>query len=192
MKKLILSISLLVAVISSSNAQVLFHGAETLKKGNWQIGINPVVETEWDNDFALFFHGGYGLGNNSDLGVKLGLGWWNETYFGLDYEKTLLLGKPSVSVAGGMHFFNDFGLDLTALVTFPINNVRIATGLDADIVFGEDANGDTEVYTPIWLPIHLEVYIKKQISIVVEGNVSLNNDEPYSWTTFGGGVNIYF
>lgn len=183
---------LLLAFFTTSKAQVVFHGAETLKKGSWQIGINPVVETEWDNDFALFFHGGYGLGNNSDIGLKLGLGWWNETYFGLDYEKTLLVGKPSVSLAAGMHMFNDFGLDLTALVTFPINNVRIATGLDVDFVFGEDANGDNEIYTPIWLPIHLEVYLKKQISVVVEGNVSLNNDEPYSWTTFGGGINIYF
>jgi len=188
MKKIILSLVLFLAVITSSQAQVLFSTAQTLNRGNWSLGINPVIAAEGNNDFALFFHGGYGLGNNSDLGLKLGFG-WNDAYVGLDYEKTLLAGKPSVSVFGGAHIFHDFGLDLGAVVTFPINQVRITTGLDMDIDFGKDVNNDLDVYAPLWLPLSLEVYIKKNFSIVFEGNIKLTRT---AWTTVGGGINIYF
>jgi hypothetical protein len=191
MKKIILSLVLFVTIASASKAQVLFNGAETLKKGNWSLGIDPVVATEGQDNFALFFHGGYGLGNNSDLGMKLGFGWFNDAYVGLDYEKTLLLGKPSVSLFGGAHVFHYFGLDVGGLVTFPIQNVRITTGLDVDFIFGEDPQGDTELWFPIWLPVSLEVYLKKNLSLVFEGNVKLTN-EPYCFTTVGGGINIYF
>ena len=90
---------------------------------------------------------------------------------------------------GGAHVFKYFGLDAGGLVTFPISNVRITTGLDMDLVFGEDGQGDTELWIPLWLPISLEVYIKKHLSIVFEGNVELTDR---AWTTVGGGLNIYF
>lgn len=189
MKKIILSLVLFFAVAVTSNAQVLFGTAQTLKSGGWSLGINPVVATEGNDNFALFFHGGYGLGRGSDLGLKLGFGWGNEAYVGLDYEKTVLAGKPSVSLAGGAHYFRYFGLDFTPIVTFPISNVRITTGLDMDLVFGEDAAGEFEMWFPMWLPISLEVYIKKHFSIVFEGNVELTDR---AWTTVGGGINIYF
>lgn len=188
MKKIVLSLVLLIAVISTSKAQVLFSTAQTLGSGNWSLGINPVIAAEGNNDFALFFHGGYGLGNNSDLGLKLGFG-WNDAYVGLDYEKTLMAGKPSVSLSGGAHFFHYFGLDLGAQVTFPINNVRLTTGLDMDFVFGEDGNGDLEMWAPLWLPLSLEVYLKKNFSLVFEGNIKLTDR---AWTTVGGGINVYF
>jgi len=181
--------ALFVAVVTTSQAQVLFNGAQTLKKGGWSLGLNPVIATEGNDNFALFFHGGYGLGNSSDLGLKLGFGWNNEAFVGLDYEKTLLAGGPSVSLFGGAHYFHYFGLDMGALVTFSISNVRITTGLDLDLVFGEDAQGDTELWAPLWLPLSLEVYLKKHLSLVFEGNVKLTDQ---AWTTVGGGVNIYF
>jgi hypothetical protein len=187
MKKIILSLIIFVGIASSSQAQVLFSTAQTLRGGAWNIGINPAYADGYD-DFALFFHGGYGLGNNSDLGLKLGFG-WGDPYFGLDYEKTLLAGKPSVSLFGGAHYWNDFGLDLGSKVTFPIGNVRITTGLDMDLDFGQDANNDLDLYAPLWLPISLEVYLKKQLSIVFEGNIKLTHS---AFTTVGGGINIYF
>ncbi len=193
MKKTILSLVLFVAIATASQAQTLFNGAQTLKSGNWSMGIDLAYADIGDGDFALFFHGGYGLGNNSDLGLKLGFG-WNDAYIGLDYEKTLLVGKPSVSVFGGLHYWNDFALDLGALVTFPISNVRITTGLDFDLVFGEadkdgDADTESEIFTPIWLPLNIEVYLKKHLSLVFEGNIKLSDD---AFTTVGGGLNIYF
>jgi len=188
MKKIILALFLFFGIFNSNQAQVLFSGAQTLKGGAWNIGINPVYADYSDGEFALFFHGGYGLSNSSDLGLKLGFG-WGDPYIGIDYERTVLSGKPSVSVFGGLHFWNDFGLDLGSKVTFPIGNVRITTGLDLDINFGEDANNDLDLYAPLWLPISLEVFLKKQLSLVFEGNIKLTNT---AFTTVGGGINIYF
>jgi hypothetical protein len=188
MKKIVLCFALFFGVLFTSKAQVLFSTAQTLSHGNWSIGLNPVYADIGGGDFAFFFHGGYGLGSNSDLGLKLGFG-WGDAYVGLDYEKTLLTGKPSVSLHGGAHYWNDFGLDLGSTVTFPIGNVKISSGLDLDVDFGHDANDDFELYAPLWLPISLEVYLQKHLSIVFEGNIKLTHS---AFTTVGGGLNIYF
>jgi hypothetical protein len=188
MKKTVLIIALFIGFIGTNKAQVLFNTAQTLNRGNWSLGLDAAYADHSGDDFALFLHGGYGLGNNSDLGLKLGLG-WGETYFGVDYEKTLVTGKPLVSLHGGAHYWYDFGLDFGANVTFPIGNVFITTGLDMDLDFGEDANSDLDLYAPIWLPINLEVYLQKNISLVFEGNIKLTD---HAFTTVGGGVNIYF
>ncbi len=188
MKRIVLSLVLFFGVVISNQAQVLFSTAQTLKGGAWNIGINPVFADNSGGDFAMFFHGGYGLSNSSDLGLKLGFG-WRDPYVGLDYERTVLAGKPSVSVFGGMHYWNDFGLDLGSKVTFPIGNVRITSGLDLDIDFGQDTNNDLKIYAPLWLPISIEVYLKKQLSLVFEGNIKLTST---AFTTVGGGINIYF
>jgi hypothetical protein len=188
MKKVVLIIVLFFGVISSNKAQVLFNTAQTLSKGNWSLGLDAAYGDQINHDFGLFLHGGYGLGNNSDLGMKLGLG-WGDTYFGMDYEKTVVSGKPIVSFHGGAHYWNDFGLDLGANVTFPIGNVFLTTGLDMDVDFGQDANDDLNLYAPMWLPINMEVYLKKNISLVFEGNIKLTHT---AFTTVGGGINIYF
>jgi hypothetical protein len=188
MRKSVLCIVLFLGLLSTSRAQVLFNTANSLNKGKWSIGINPVYGDLGGGDFALFFHGGYGLGKNSDLGLKLGFG-WGDPYVGLEYQKTLLSGKPCVSIHGGAHYWNDFGLDLGSTVTFPIGNVNLSTGLDMDLNFGHDANNDLNMQAPLWLPISLEVYLKKQISLVFEGNIKLTK---YAFTTVGGGINIYF
>ena len=189
MKKTILIFVLFFGIIGASRAQVLFNTAQTLNKGNWSLGLDAAYATDPD-DFALFINGGYGLGNNSDLGLKLGFG-WGETYVGLDYEKALLSGKPGVSLHGGAHYWYDFGIDFGGTVSFPIGNVYLSTGLDMDLNFGHDrnANNDFELYAPVWLPINLEVYLKKQLSIVFEGNIKLTKS---AFTTVGGGINIYF
>jgi hypothetical protein len=189
MRKFILSVAFLLLFIGAGKAQVLFNTAQTLQKGNWSIGINPAYADFGDGDFAMFFHGGYGLGNSSDLELNMGFG-WNDAYFGLNYEKTLIAGKPIVSVFGGAHYWDHFGLDLGSTVSFPISgNLYLSTGLDMSIIFGEDANNDLEIWAPLWLPINLEIYLQKNISLVFEGNIKLTN---HAFTTVGGGLNIYF
>jgi hypothetical protein len=188
MKKIALTLILFFGLLGASKAQILFNTAQTLNRGNWSLGLDAAYADYGQDDFALFIHGGYGLGNNSDLGLKLGFG-WGDAYIGLDYEKTLLSGKPSVSLHGGAHYFHDFGLDFGATVSFPIGNVWLSTGLDMDLNFGRDAHDDFELYAPLWLPINLEVYLKKNFSIVFEGNIRLTDA---AYTTVGGGINVYF
>jgi len=189
MKKVVLIIALFFGVLSTSKAQVLFNTAQTLSKGNWSLGLDAAYGEQINHDFGLFIHGGYGLGNNSDLGLKLGIG-WGQTYFGMDYEKSIISGKPAVSFHLGAHYWYDFGLDGGLNVSFPIgSNLFITTGLDLDLNFGHDYNDDLDLYAPMWLPINLEVYLQKNLSLVFEGNIKLTRT---AFTTVGGGVNIYF
>ncbi len=187
MKKIILTLVLVTGLSVVANAQIVFGTGKTLQKGNFSVGINPAWADD-GGDFALFFHGGYGLGNNADLGLKLGFGWGNP-YVGLDFEKTFLSGKPSLSVYAGGHYWNDFGVDLGTIVTFPLNNVYLSTGLDMDIVFGKDANDDLDIGVPLWLPLAVEFYVKKNFSMIFEANIPLTG--PAS-TIIDGGISIYF
>lgn len=187
MKKIILTLALFAALAISANAQIRFSTGQTLQKGAFSIGIEPVINTNGSN-FALFFHGGYGVGHNADLGLKLGFGWSNP-YIGLDYEKSFLSGKPSVSAHGGAHYWNDFGLDFGSTVTFPIKSLYLSTGLDADLDFGSNANNDLNMYLPLWLPLEMEYYLQKHLSLVFEANIKLTRS---AFTTVGGGLSVYF
>ena len=187
MKKVFLNLILLIGFSLITNAQIVFSTGQTLKKGAYSIGIEPVYSD--GANFALFLHGGYGLGKNSDLGVKLGFG-WGGTYVGVDYEKAFLVGKPYVSVFTGAHYWNDFGLDLGAIVTFPIKNIYLSTGLDMDLNFGNNSNNnDLNLYMPMWLPLELEVYLQKHLALIFEANIKLT---PTAFTTIGGGLSVYF
>ena len=192
MKKIILTLTLFVGISIAANAQIVFGTAQTLQKGTFSVGINPAWE-DTRNEFGLLFHGGYGIGNNADLGLKLGFG-WGSPYVGIDFEKTFLSGKPSLSVYAGGHYWNDFGLDLGTLVTFKASNVYITTGLDMDLIFvirDTDGDGDEELdnlEVPLWIPLEVEWYLKKHLSLIFEADIPLNN----AFVVIGGGVSIYF
>ncbi|MEN8119590.1 MAG: hypothetical protein ABFS35_04560 [Bacteroidota bacterium] len=186
MKKFILTLVLFTGISIAANAQIVFTSAKTLQKGNFSVGINPAWG-EYGYDFSLFLHGGYGVGNNADLNLKIGFGWF-DPYVGLDYEKTLLSGKPSVSVYVGGHYWNNFGIDMGTVVTFPIKNINISTGLDADLVFRRDFNDDLDLGFPVWLPLEVEFYLQKHLALTFEADIRLNNP---AFTIVGGGLSIY-
>lgn len=188
MKKIILTLVLFAGISMAANAQIVFSSAQTLQKGTFSVGINPAWGDFGGGDFALFFHGGYGLGNNADLGLKLGFG-WGDPYVGLDFEKSFLSGKPSLSVYAGGHYWHNFGLDLGTIVTFPLQNVYLSTGLDMDIVFGKDANDELEISVPLWLPLEVEFYLRKHLSLIFEADIPLTSS---AFTIVHGGVSIYF
>jgi hypothetical protein len=168
-------------------AQV-FNTASTLSPGKFSVGINPMVYNE---NFGLFLHGGVGIKSGIDLGVRYGFMEYDD-YFGADIEWSLLAGKPSLSLVTGAHKFHDTGLDLGLNLSFPITSgVQMYTGLDMDIIFGEDYRGENQTYTPVWLPIGVEIPLKSNISFMFEAEIPLNN-EPYGEEIFGGGLAIYF
>ncbi len=192
MKKIILTLVLVTGISIGMNAQIVFGTGQTLQKGAFSVGINPAW-ADTGNEFGLLFHGGYGLGNNSDLSLKLGFGWGNP-YVGLDFEKTFLSGKPSLSVYGGAHYWNNFGLDFGTIVTFQVAQVYISTGLDMDLNFiTRDINGDgnkefDNLQVPIWLPLEVEWYVKKHLSLIFEADIPLND----AFVIIGGGLSVYF
>ena len=185
-------IVLITTFVSTASFGQLFSTGMTLESGAISIGINPALYPEGNSNTAFFFHGGYGLGGGSDIGMKLGFG-NGSTYFGLDFEKMVYAGKPYVSLAIGGHVQNHFGLDGRALITFPIKALYLTSGIDMDLNFvtwdtDGDGNDELDMQMPVWLPIGFEYYIKKQFSIVFEAEIPLSNATTY----VGGGISVYF
>lgn len=177
MKKLL--IIPLVLFTLSINAQV-FNTSSTLKRGQFSAGFEPGIYAGGNNEFTLFLHGGVGITSGTDLGVKIGL-LNGATYVGGDVEFTL--GKI-FSLAFGAHSWGDFGLDGTALFTFPIKkDVKLYTGLDSDIIFAN------ETYIPVWVPIGLEIGVRHNMAFLFEAEINLTDVGSHF---LGGGLNFYF
>ncbi|MEA1986159.1 MAG: hypothetical protein U9N76_01560 [Candidatus Marinimicrobia bacterium] len=169
MKKVIVVILLALMLFGGVlNAQVS-NTAGTMKPGRWSIGIDPIIYTA--PDFGLFLGAGYGIARGWDLEAKLGLG--NGTYFGANIEKTLVSGKPTLSLSAGAHIQNDVGLDGTLNVSFPLRAVNLYTGLDADINFGQN---DTTF--PLWWFFGAEIGMRKNFSLLFEIDAGINNPAP--------------
>lgn len=191
MKKTIFIAAILLFMSQTIFAQ-LFNDGRTLRAKSFSIGINPAYHADAE-EFGLFFHGGYGLGGGADLGIDLGFGWW-DPYVGVNFEKSLST-SPFISLFGGGHIWgSNFGFDFGALATFAIRPIYLTTGLEMDVAFykwDKDGDGDKELDTefPFWLPVSIEFYLQKHVSLVFEAEIGLNDP---AYTYVGGGVNIYF
>lgn len=178
MKK-ILVITAFVLFSAGLTAQV-FQTAYTLKQRTFSFGINPAFRS---NDFGLYLHGGYGLKAGMDLGLKAGIG-FGDPYFGADIKWLLTGGTPSIGVSAGVHVHHDPGFDGTLNITFPINSsTHLYSGIDVDIIFSND------IYVPAWVPIGLEVGVKSNMTIILEGAIGINRYGPH---IVNGGVTFYF
>jgi len=178
MRRLI-CVSFFLAITSTSFGQI-FSTGQTLKPGVISLGIEPAVLVNGNAEFILFLHGGIGIKKGIDFSARAGvLG--PEMYFGGDVEFAL---PKRMSLAFGAHQFGVFGLDGTWNITFPIkNDLRITSGLDLDVNFNTD-----KTRFLLWLPLSLEIGIKKNMSFIFEAEVGLT-DPAYHF--IGGGLNFY-
>lgn len=178
MKRILIILALLF-IASTSFCQV-FNTGQTLKPNKFSLGIEPGIMVNGDSEFILFLHGGYGIKQGIDFSAKIGvLG--PVDYFGADLEFAL---PHRMSFVVGAHQFGDFGLDGALNITFPIkNDIRFSTGLDSDINFNPDK---TRIL--LWLPLGLEIGIKKNMSFIFEAEIGLT-DPTYHF--IGGGLNFY-
>jgi len=179
MKKLFI-IPLLVILTQFSFGQV-FNTGQTLKAKTFSVGFEPAVLINGSNEFMLFLHGGYGLRSGIDFGLNVGvLG--PETYIGADVEFAI---AKRISLAVGAHDFGVFGLDGTLNFTIPIKSgVRLFSGLDLDVNFPEP-----ETQFLLWLPVGLDIGIKKNMSFILEAEIGLTDP---AYHLIGGGLNFYF
>lgn len=189
MKKHLFGLGIFIFISSFSFGQ-LFSTGQTLKPKKWSIGVEPSVLINGDEQFMLFGHAGYGLKKGVDLGLKLGvLG--DEDYIGGDVE--FGIGRY-FSVMGGAHHFGVFGLDANILGTYPIrSDVRISSGFDVDMNFVDKVNDQgeksgKEAQFIGWIPISLEIGLKKNLAFIFEAMINVTDD---GYHFIGGGVNIY-
>lgn len=177
MKKLLIFTISFIAI--SLNAQV-FNTSSTLKRGQFSAGFEPGLYFG-GTDFTLFLYGGAGIASNTDLGLKIGL-LNGATYVGGDVE--FGLGKR-FSLSVGAHGQDNFGLDGTALFTFPLKSgVRLYTGLDMDILFYDN----NDVHIPLWIPLGLEIAMGNNMAFLFEAEINITEGPHF----LGGGLNFYF
>lgn len=177
--KFIFFLGLFLGMGSLLQAQV-FNTSSALKPGNVSLGVEPSVYINGATDFNLFLHGRVGLTHNVDFGMKLGV-MGNEVYLGGDVKFAL---SKMFSVSAGAHSWGDFGLDGTALLTFPLTiGVKLYTGLDADVVFANN----TEI--PLWIPLGLKIGIHRNIAFIFESEIRVTQVGSHF---LGGGLNFYF
>lgn len=179
MKKVVL-LALLLFVCEVTFSQV-FNTGQTLKKGQISAGFEPAILLNGGNDFLLFVHGGYGLKKGIDFGLSIGVLGPNN-YIGGDVEFAIARWS---SLTFGAHHFGSFGLDGTLNLTFPIRqDVRVFTGADLDVNFNSD-----KTRFLLWLPIGVEIGLKKNMSFIFEASVGLTDP---AYHLIGGGLNFYF
>ena len=144
-----------------------------LRSGDIEIGLEPGIYVNSDADFNLFVHGGVGITKGVDMALKLGV-MGTQAYFGGDVEFGL---SRNFSVAAGAHSYGVFGLDAMGLYTFNLgDHSKLYTGLDADLNFPENA----DMQLPVWLPVGVEIPVKKYILFRMEAEVSLTVITSYS------------
>lgn len=187
MKKTLL-LSLFIVLTLSLGAQV-FNTSSTLKRKQFSAGFEPGFYIGGDADFNLFLHGGAGLTKGVDLALKIGVLNGNNTYIGGDVE--FALGRR-FSLSAGAHSYGVFGLDGTALFTFPIKSVaHLYTGFDVDINFynnNNNNNGD-DIHAPLWIPIGIEIPMNSNMAFLFESEICLTD---YGSHYLGGGLNFFF
>ncbi|MCG8698991.1 MAG: hypothetical protein MI922_13130 [Bacteroidales bacterium] len=177
-----ISISFLLAFTFIAQSQV-FNTSTTLRPGKFSVGIEPVIYVP-NNDFSLFMHGGVGLAKSIDFGAKLGV-FRNDVYIGGDIEFSL---ARFFSLSFGAHSHGNFALDGTALFTFPLGKpANLYTGLDSDVVFIKNPKDD--VRFPLWIPLGLEVKVKRGIAFLFEAEIAANDPAEHM---IGGGFNFFF
>lgn len=177
MKKLIVVLAGCILTFNAFNQ--VFNTASTLKKGTFSLGIEPLIYLNGGNEFYLFFHGGYGLKPGIDLALELGVGGTN--YIGGNLEWRL---RKNISLVTGAHSFGDIGLDGSLLFNIPIkNDTKLYTGGDLDVVFAD------EILLPVWIPIGVDIRLKRGMSFLFEAEIGLNDP---AYHVLGGGLMFYF
>ncbi len=193
-----LLVTFLLFSFSSVNAQV-FSSAKVLKNHQLTFSLNPLLINDLlADDAGMFLHGEYGIGGDMEVTTKLSLG-LNKTYFGVAIEKTIIRSFPIVSISGGIHSFDDIGLDFSFNLSGSVNKlVNLYGGFDTDFVFAEKREWDikadkwrkeSDLKFLSWIFFGSEVVIGKRLTLLFEAEIGAA-DEAYN--LFGTGLKYYF
>jgi opacity protein-like surface antigen len=202
MKRFILLLFLAVPVLAA--AQVADY-ARTLPVRSYSVGIVPAwyldsghdriglrsvgVEADQGGALAVGLTGGYGVNYSMDLGLKAIYVLNGRPFFGADLQYLVYETRQSyVSLVGGLHYWDNVGVDLTGLFTFaPRYNFNFTAGLDLDVIY--DPEMTSRVRTRFWVPVNVGWHISDYTVLFAEYNLQVSNN---SWgiVALGGKVII--
>jgi len=127
---------------------------KTLPQRSYSVGIAPTLNSgklTMDEGPGIFINGGFPMNYSYDVNFRYG--WFpnGPDYFGADIKWLFREQRRQYFTAvAGLHYFYDFGLDLTGVYTYTVNyNFNLAAGLDFDLSFNPD------MYRYFWLPLNV-------------------------------------
>lgn len=171
---------LLICSLSISTYAQSFYNSQKLKPKQFHLALEPAVILNGKPHFMLFMHAGAGLTRGVDFNLSFGT-FSNHNYLGANVG--FGLGRY-LSASFGAHHFDVFGLDGTLLAIFPLrSDIRLFTGGDLQMnLYNQRA------HLLAWLPVGLEIGLKKNISFVFETNIGLTKP---AYSLIGAGFNFY-
>jgi hypothetical protein len=186
MKKLLLL--LLFSACFSLYAQVVSY-PKTLPEKSWSIILTPSYH--FDNDvsiydessFAISMGGGYGILSTLDVNARY-IYFDNRTdYVGVDLQYLVYESSKSyVSAFAGLHYWDIFGCDLSAVFTYTPQFVwSFAAGLDLDLSFAQEVN------PRFWIPLNVGYTLNDLVHLFTEYRIPLTDR---SWSIVALGINL--
>ncbi len=184
MKRYLLIIFLFVSTLAS--AQVINFG-KTLPVGSYSIGtaasynfINPFSDVRGPSFMAF---AGIGAGYAIDFNFKYAFLYQGKDYFGADMQYLFKETRKSYfNVIGGLHYQDDFAIDLTGSYTYsPEFWLNFTVGLDFDVVLSE------ELGIRAWVPLNAGINLGNIVFIFFEYDLPANEK---SWDIISLGANF--
>ncbi len=197
-----LFILLLLAIPMWLSGQVVNY-AKTLPERSFSLGVAPSwyfnnsnvglrsigVEEDQAGALAIAVSGGYGINYALDVNAKVIYVVGGKPFIGADLQYLVYETRYTyISVFGGLHYWDNFGADITGLFTYAINySINLSAGLDFDINYDPDM--DSSVRFRAWLPVNIGFNINKYTFLYAEYNIQVSQ---WSWGIAAIGANFIF
>lgn len=196
----VLGLSMCVPAAGRAQDFGLLESAETIDQGTWKLRVSPMIafgKEGQDNEGGVAATIGYGVTPRFDLEGAVAL-YDGFTFVGLNGEYWLMRDAVreralDMSVIGGIHSgrgsstADTVGFDLTFLASKRLAEVfEVYGGLD--IAF-ENLSDSDESYTPIHLVPGVEYRVARDLDIVGEVGIALNDEARHY---ISGGIAYYF
>jgi len=193
-KKIILITVAVIFIFTATEVsaqEVMMNSAETIKPGNFKLGIFPTVlfgKNGGKSVFGVAGRFGFGLTPRVDIEAKAAL-FKNLTYFGADIEYWLVKAHNlNASVAVGGHMTkqdggpDSSGIDAAFMVsTSPVNNLEIYGGLK--LAFDSFKNSNQNFTLAYFVP-GIEYRISDDLDFLAEVGIALK-DNSRSYASVG-------
>lgn len=163
--------------------------AKTLPERSWSVGLTPAYH--FDNNVITFesggpsiaINGGYGLLYSLDVNARYIYFFNGVDYIGVDVQYLIHEARMSYfSVIGGLHKWDDFGLDATGLFTYMLRyEINLSVGLDFDLSFAAEAN------PRFWVPLNIGLNIDEMFFLFAEYDLPVSER---AWGIVAIGANV--
>jgi len=184
------------------SAQVVNY-AKTLPERSFSLGVAPSyyfnnsnvglrsigVEEDQGGALAVGLTGGYGISYSLDVNAKIIYVMGGKPFIGADIQYLVYEARYTyISVIGGLHYWDNFGADITGLFTYAIKyNINLSAGLDFDVNYDPDMSGNVRFRA--WLPVNIGFNINKYTFLYAEYDLQVSQ---WSWGIAAIGANFIF